>query len=171
MQGAQAAPLVRIRRAESGGHVQVLQRAAALGAVVTIVLILATTLTPLVASDDGCAFGVPCTVGHAIAFGTLGLTLSGLYVTSSFARRNPRRALAMLLLAIWIFAAATEIAQGEVGRDPSLEDWAADMVGAVAGLLMGSFLIRLVFGSRLPTAVPAPVTPGRPTGRAARRPR
>lgn len=142
---------------------ELLRRLAALGAVGTVVVILASTLTPLAIDENGCAFGVPCTLGHGIAFAALGLTLSGLYVTSSFARRNPRRALVMLILAIWIFAGATELAQAEVARDPSFEDWAADMLGAIGGLLVGGFLLRVVFGSKLPSAVPV-------EARASRRP-
>ncbi|MCC6237981.1 MAG: VanZ family protein [Dehalococcoidia bacterium] len=148
---------------------ELLRRLAALGAVGTVVAILASTLTPLAIDENGCAFGVPCTLGHAIAFGALGLTLSGLYVTSSFARRNPRRALVMLLLAIWIFASITELAQAEVGRDPSLGDWAADMLGAIGGLLLGGFLLRFLFGARLPSAVPVEAPPQRAARRAARR--
>lgn len=161
-----------MRRARRGDLVELLRRLAALGAVGTVVAILASTLTPLAIDEAGCAFGVPCTLGHAIAFGALGFTLSGLYVTSSFARRNPRRALVMLLLAIWIFASITELAQAEVGRDPSLEDWAADMAGAIGGLLLGGFLLRLIVGPRLPAAVPVPpavAPPRRPARREARR--
>ncbi len=148
---------------------ELLRRLAALGAVGTVVAILASTLTPLAIDENGCAFGVPCTLGHAIAFGALGLTLSGLYVTSSFARRNPRRALVMLLLAIWIFASITELAQAEVGRDPSLADWAADMLGVISGLLLGGFLLRFLFGARLPAAVPVEAPPPRRTARRAAR--
>jgi VanZ family protein len=73
----------------------------------------------------------------------------------------------MLLLVLWIFASATELAQGRIGRDPSLGDWAADMAGGVGGLLGGGFLLRALVGSRLPASVP--VADAGPRRRAARR--
>lgn len=146
---------------------ELLRRLAVLGVASTVVTILVTTLTPVAVDRDGCAFGLPCTLGHALAFGALGVTLAALYVTSRFARRHPQRAIVMLLLCVWILAAGTEIAQGYVGRDPSLEDWAADMAGAIAGLLVGGFALRTVAGPRLPLAVPV-TAPGTPRRRARR---
>ena len=69
------------------------------------------------------------------------------------ARQSPRRALAMLLLALWIFAASTEIGQSYIDREPSLADWGADMAGAVVGLFAGSVLLRLLLGGELLEAV------------------
>ena len=49
----------------------------------------------------------------------------------------------MLVLAIWLLAAATELAQGWVdGRDPDALDWVADMLGALVGLIAGSAGLR-----------------------------
>jgi hypothetical protein len=127
--------------------------------------ILVLTLAPLPFNGASCLLGIPCDAGHFLTFGVLGVSLAGVFVTSAFARRSPRRALSMMLLGVWIFAAATEIAQGEVGRDPSLADWGADMAGAVAGLLGGGFALRLLLGRRLPVA--APVEP--PAGSRSRR--
>ena len=140
-----------------------------LAAVVSAAMIVVLTMTPLAQQDDGCALGLPCSAGHALAFAILGVALAGAFVSSSFARRSPRRALAMLLLCLWIFAALTELAQTEVGRDPSLADWAADMGGAIAGLIIGGLVLRLLLGGRLPSTVPAPRP--RPRVRPARRPR
>lgn len=92
--------------------------------------------------DGGCAFGIPCTAAHFLAFGALGFTLAGVYATSRMARVAPRRALAMVFLAVWIFAAVDELAQAAVGRDASLGDWIADMTGAMAGLFLGGFVLR-----------------------------
>jgi VanZ family protein len=77
----------------------------------------------------------------------------------------------MLFLAFWIFAATTEIAQGKVGRAPSLADWAADMAGAITGLVAGGFALRLLLAGRLPTSMPAAPVPPRTRARskAARR--
>jgi hypothetical protein len=131
------------------------------------------TLTPLAVAQGRCPLGVSCGPGHALAFAVLGVALAGAFVTSAFARRSPRRALSMLLLLLWIFAALTELAQAEVGRDASLADWLWDMGGAVTGLLVGGFALRLLLSRRLPASVPAPrasrARPPRP--RAARRPR
>lgn len=49
----------------------------------------------------------------------------------------------MVVLAIWLFAASDELAQGWVeGRSPELIDWVADMLGAVTGLVAGSAGLR-----------------------------
>lgn len=148
----------------------VLRRLAMIGALTAAAIILVGTLTPaLSVSGEACLFGIPCTLGHALAFGTLGVSLAGLYVTSRFARRAPIRSLVMLFLVIWIFAATTELVQGQIGRDASFNDWAADMAGAATGLLAGGFLIRLLWGSRL-TPQPAQLATA-PAARPARRPR
>ena len=93
-------------------------------------------------------------VGHFGVFGLLGVALAGVFATSSLARQSPRRALVMLLLVLWIFAAITEIGQSYIDREPSLADWGADMAGAVVGLLAGSAVLRLLLGGELIEAVP-----------------
>jgi len=103
-----------------------------------------------------CVFGIPCVVGHFGVFLLLGVALAGLFATSRMARQSPRRALVMLLLVLWIFAAITEIGQSYIGREPSLADWGADMAGAVVGLFAGSVLLRLLLGGELLEAVPPP---------------
>jgi hypothetical protein len=151
--------------------VESLRRASLLATAASVAAILAMTLTP-VALDGrgGCLFGVPCALGHALAFGVLGASLAGVFATSGFARRSPRRALSMLFLALWIFAALTELAQREVGRDASLADWVADMGGAIAGLLLGGFALRAFLGQRLATPVPAPASVPVSTRGTSRRP-
>ncbi len=82
---------------------------------------------------------------HAGLFGLFGVSLSLWFASSSTSRGAPRRALGMLVLAVWIFAAATELAQGGVdGREASLGDWVADMVGVLAGLLLAPIVLRPV---------------------------
>jgi hypothetical protein len=145
--------------------VTLLRKLSMLAAAVSAAMIIVLTVTPLALEDDGCALRLPCGVGHALAFGVLGVALAGAFVSSSFARGSPRRALAMLLLCLWIFAALTELAQAEVGRDPSLADWAADMAGAIAGLIVGGFVLRVLLAGRLPASVPAPPSATRSRGR------
>lgn len=148
-----------------------------LGTATSMALILVLTLTPVGVGvgagaegvgGEGCALGLPCVLGHAVVFSPLGVSLAGVFVTSGFARRSPRRALSMLFLALWIFAALTELAQAEVGRDPSLGDWVADMIGAIVGLVAGGFALRMALADRLPASVPAPRA-SRPRSRAKRR--
>lgn len=147
-----------------------LRRLSMLATAASIAAITVMMLTPFAIEGDRCSLGVPCGLGHALAFAMLGVALAGVFVSSRFARRSPRRALAMLLLAIWIFAALTELAQAEVGRDASLADWAWDMGGALAGLIMGGFVLRLLLAGRLPaTVVAAPPAAARQRSRPVRR--
>ena len=113
-----------------------------------VALILVTTLRPnggdgAGGAGPGCPLGVPCAVGHLVAFALLGVPVALRFATSEAARRSPRRSLAMVVLAIWLLATGTELAQGWVdGRDPDLGDWVADMLGAFAGLIAGSAGLR-----------------------------
>lgn len=134
---------------EGGLLVRILRRAAGPGVVASIVVILALTLTQLGAGPRGtppgfCTFGISCAVGHFATFVLLGVALAAWFATSRAARRSPRRVLAMLILAIWLFAALDELAQNEVGRDAELDDWLVDMAGALVGLFGGSALLRAV---------------------------
>jgi len=80
---------------------------------------------------------------HAGLFGLLGVALALWFATSSAVRTAPVRSLAMLVLALWIFAAATELGQLAVeGRDATLGDWIADMLGALTGLFVAPLLLR-----------------------------
>lgn len=80
---------------------------------------------------------------HAGLFGLLGVALALWFATSSAVRAAPVRSLAMLVLALWIFAAATELGQLAVeGRNATLGDWIADMLGALAGLFVAPLLLR-----------------------------
>ncbi len=114
-----------------------------------VAAILITTLTPLGTSDepgDICSFGLPCVIGHFVLFGALGVAIAGRYATSDAARRSPRRVLLMTLLAVWVFAAADELAQEwwVDGRGGQLTDWLADMAGVLGGIPAGGFLLRRV---------------------------
>lgn len=114
-----------------------------------VAAILIATLTPLGISDepgDSCSFGLPCATGHFVLFGALGVAIAGRYATSDAARRSPRRVLLMTLLAVWVFAAADELAQEwwVDGRGGQLTDWLADMAGVLGGILAGGFLLRRV---------------------------
>lgn len=121
--------------------------ASTVACVLIVVVIAVTTLTPLGegpegASGDRCALGLPCTLGHFVLFGALGVALGVRYATSGAARRSPRRVLMALLLSMWLFAALDELAQDWVGRDAQLGDWMADMAGALLGIFGGSALLR-----------------------------
>ena len=108
-------------------------------------LILVATLTPQDGGGGGggCPLGLPCAAAHVMLFAVLGVPVALRYATSEAARRSPVRVLLMVVLAIWLFAALDEMAQGSVdGRDPALEDWVADMAGAILGLMLGSLLLR-----------------------------
>lgn len=83
-------------------------------------------------------------VGHAVFY----LVLAGL------ATRVPRRVskrgalwIAAFGLAV-VYGGVIEIAQSAVGRDPNLEDWAADAVGAVVGATVGLVGTRTSEGAR-----------------------
>ncbi len=126
---------------------EVLSAWATLGVLIAGALILAATLLPTGGALSGCPLGMPCAVWHALLFALLGVPVALRYATSRAATRSPVRVLGMVLLAIWIFAAVTELAQGPIaGREPSLGDWIADMVGALIGLAVGSLLLRLALG-------------------------
>ena len=116
---------------------------ASLGVLLAGALILITTLTPVGGGEGGCFAGIPCTLGHVLTFAILGVPVALRYATSRAAQRSPLRVLLMVLVAIWLFAALDELAQGWVdGREPDLVDWLADMGGAVLGLALGSLLLR-----------------------------
>lgn len=116
------------------------------GLALVVAAILLGTLTGAGGSGGGggdCRFGLPCLLGHFLAFGALGVVAAVRFATSDVARRSPQRVLVMTVLAIWLFAGLDELAQGWVdGRDPSFEDWLADMVGAMLGLVLGSLGLR-----------------------------
>ena len=110
--------------------------------------ILVAALAPL-GGRDSCPLGLPCLAWHFALFAALGAAIAARYATSEAARRSPRRVLGMVVLAIWLFAAATELAQGRVdGREPQLADWAANMAGGLAGLLLGGAALRRLFFDR-----------------------
>jgi len=146
-------PIVRPRRgaangareAEAGLSRSRLRQLSTAAIVAVVAVILLTTLTPAGVSASGCALGLPCVVGHLGLFGLLGAALAGRYATSAAAAESPRRVLMMTVLAVWIFAAADELAQNIVeGREASLVDWLADMVGALGGMLAGSVVLRRI---------------------------
>ena len=111
--------------------------------------ILLATLSPIRGAEDGCPLGVPCLAWHFGLFAGFGVAIAARYAASEAARRSPQRVLGMVALAIWVFAAATEIGQGWVdGRDPELLDWLANMAGAVFGLLLGSTALRWLLSGR-----------------------
>ena len=119
-------------------------------ALLTAGAILVLTLMPR-SPGAACVAGLPCAVGHLALFAVLGASLSGWYATSAYARRSPARTLLMLVLALWIFAAADELAQPYVGRVADLDDWMLDMVGALIGLFGGGAALRFArryLGSR-----------------------
>ena len=155
----------------------------AIAGVAAVILVL--TLGPWGTGDgDGgeeCAFGLPCVLGHFGLFALLGVALAVRFATSEAARRSPARAMLAVLFGLWLFAAVDEIAQGYVDRDPQLEDWLADMAGALVGFFGAGFVARALAPSMAtPTrdegprdrphpAGPAPRVAGRGGGRRRRR--
>lgn len=123
-------------------------------AVATGAAILLFTLSPGGSATSGSGlidamaeiYGTPeqaSWVLHAVLFGLLGVALALWFATSSAVRAAPVRSLAMLVLALWIFAAATELGQLAVeGRSATLGDWIADMLGALVGLFAAPLLLR-----------------------------
>lgn len=119
-----------------------------------VIIILIATLRPIEAAEtlntatrsDTCFFSVPCIVMHGVIFAPLGVAMAVRYASSDAARRSPRRILLMMVLALWVFAAGDELVQERwiEGRDGQLADWAADLLGALVGLLAGGFLLRLL---------------------------
>ncbi len=123
---------------------EVLSAWASLGVLLAGALILVATLLPPGSGVPGCPFGLPCALWHMLLFALLGVPVALRYATSRAAARSPLRVLVMVVLVLWIFAALTELAQNWIeGREPSLEDWLADMAGALIGLAVGSLLLRL----------------------------
>ena len=122
-----------------------LRAVSALALAVVVLAILLTTLTNVAVDTETreCALGLPCTLGHVGLFAVLGVAAAGLFATSEATRRSPRRVLLMMLLALWVFAALDELGQTWVeGRDPTLQDWVADMAGALLGMFAGSAVLR-----------------------------
>ncbi len=92
---------------------------------------------------------IPDTAWHAIVFAGFGASLALAYATSDAARHSPRRVLAMVLLAIWLFAGSTELLQEQIpGREPQLADWVTNMVGGVLGFLLAGPVLRAVLRPR-----------------------
>jgi hypothetical protein len=94
-------------------------------------------------SYDTCLGGIDCQDGHALAFMALGGSLAVLVLAG-------RRGLSALLGAVCVlvvlgaFAAFDESAQSWTGRDASVDDWLADMSGAVLGVVIGFEVARFL---------------------------
>ena len=94
-------------------------------------------------SYDTCLGGINCQDGHALAFMALGGSFAVLVLAG-------RRGLSALLGAVCVlvllgaFAAFDETAQGWAGRDPSFDDWLADMSGALLGVVIGFEVARFL---------------------------
>lgn len=95
------------------------------------------------ASADICIGGIACEDGHALAFLALGVFAS-VHVASSPLPSRRLRPLVSLVVALVAFAALDEWAQGWAGRDPSMSDWIADVIGVFLGVLLGSQLTRVL---------------------------
>lgn len=133
-----------------------LRRIAEVAIVLTVALILVSSLSPggSFAADpirrsalEGSAidFDARDAVGHALLYALLGFVVATRFAVSDYARRSPYRALAMVLLAIWLLAGGTEAMQSYVpGRAPELEDWLFDMGGAIVGLAVAGPAIRRI---------------------------
>lgn len=123
-----------------------LRRLAQAATALSAALILYATLTP--SPPD--PITVPDWAAHFLLFAALGASAALWYATSEAARRAPVRALVMVLLLLWLFGGITEVAQEVIpSRTPALSDWAFDLLGAVAGFMLGGAVWRLLLG-RLP---------------------
>ncbi len=133
-----------------------LRRISEVAIVLVVAVILVTSLSPggSLAADpvrqsalEGSAvdFGAGRAAGHAALYALLGFAAAARFAVSDFARQAPYRALAMMLLAIWLIAGGSEAAQSYVpGRAPELTDWLLDMGGAIVGLAVAGPVIRRV---------------------------
>jgi len=114
---------------------------------VSAAVTLALTLAPGGWIDSPPA--IPDGAAHAVVFAVFGASLALAYATSGTARRSPRRALVMVLLAIWLVAASTELLQERIpGRQPGFADWAANVTGGVLGFLLAGPVLRAVLRRR-----------------------
>jgi len=102
-------------------------------AALSAAFIVFATLSPSVSAGD-----VDDRLIHFLLFVPLGL--GGALWMSVLDPAIQRRARLAVLGLILAFAAATEIGQGFVGRNPSVPDFIADAAGAGLGVLIGSFI-------------------------------
>jgi VanZ family protein len=135
---------------------QQLRRASEVAIVLMVALILVTSLSPVgsFAADpirrsalEGSAidYDVLRAVGHGVLYALLGFAAAVRFAVSDYARRSPSRALAMMLLVIWLLAGGSEAMQSYVpGRAPELTDWLVDMAGAIVGLAVAGPAIRWI---------------------------
>ncbi len=120
-----------------------LRRWAQAATLASAALILYATLAPSPPDPAG----IPDWLAHLALFACIGASAALWYATSDEARRSPRRALLVVLLALWLFGGLTEVAQGATTtRDPSISDLAFDVAGAVGGFIVGGVLWRAVLG-------------------------
>lgn len=76
---------------------------------------------------------------HYLAYAGLTFLLAARYVCTA---ALTARATGMLFIIAAIYGIADELLQGPVGRDPSVYDWFADLIGAMSGLLVFAALWR-----------------------------
>jgi VanZ family protein len=81
-------------------------------------------------------------IAHFAAFATLALLLATAWQLAGGVLTS--RHLGLVWLAVVLYAALDEVTQIPVGRDCNFEDWAADALGAAAGLLLFVWLRRLI---------------------------
>jgi VanZ family protein len=92
---------------------------------------------------DTCLGGIQCEDGHALAFVALGASISVGVLAGRRGWQAARLSLSVLIL-LMLFAMLDELAQGWTGRDASVDDWLADVSGALLGIVAGSQLARLL---------------------------
>ena len=97
------------------------------------VFIAYATLSPSVSAG-----GMDDQLAHFILFFPLGL--GGALWMAQLDRASLGRSRLAVLGVVLAFAAATEIGQGFVGRDPSFGDFVADAAGASAGVFVGGLI-------------------------------
>lgn len=108
-----------------------------LPAVVTATLIFGLSHQPSLPELPG---HIPDWVAHGLEYGFFTLTLA-FATTRGFdaARRTPARVSVAVLIAT-LYGISDEFHQSFVGRDPTVQDWLADTVGAV---VMAAFILLL----------------------------
>lgn len=107
-----------------------IRRAGQAIAALSAAIIVYATLSPSVSAG-----GMDDQLAHFILFFPLGL--GGALWMAQLDPASQRRSRLAALGAILVFAAATEIGQAVVDRDPSFTDFVADAAGTGAGVLLG----------------------------------
>jgi len=92
---------------------------------------------------DSCVGGISCEDGHALAFIALATSLTVQVLAGKRGARLLAGAIGVLIL-LAAFATGDELVQRWIGRDASIDDWLADVSGAVLGTVLGAQIARVL---------------------------